>query len=153
MLADIIQNPLYITATCVLYTKHYITNCCTGYLITGTTGPGKVNNEGIPLCSHSDFEMLHECFSNLIPCALVCNDHSLKLMLLLVLSDSWKVALKTEVMRSALKEELVSQGCRTPSWTQPLLKKERGEVDDLLGAVSKLSLSIGKKYCRSLLYN
>ena len=59
MLADIIQNPLYITATCVLYTKHYITNCCTGYLITGTSGPGVGRNEGIPLCIH--FEMLHKC--------------------------------------------------------------------------------------------
>ena len=83
MLADIIQSPSYITATCVLYTKHYITNCCTGYLITGTSGPGDGSNEGIPLCIH--FEMLHKCFSNPIPGALVCNDHSLKLMLLLVL--------------------------------------------------------------------
>ena len=80
MLADIIQNPLYITATCVLYTKHYITNCCTGYLITGTSGPGDGSNEGIPLCIH--FEMIHKCFSNPIPGGLVCNDHSLKMMML-----------------------------------------------------------------------
>ena len=86
MLADIIQNPSYITATCVLYTKHYITNCCTGYLITGTSGPGDGSNEGIPLCIH--FEMLYECFSNPILGALVCNDYILILMLALDLSDS-----------------------------------------------------------------
>ena len=30
-------------------------------------------------------------------------------------------------------------------WARPLLKKERGEVDDLLGAASKLSLCLSTR--------